>query len=588
LAAREGLKAEGRGAAISPSPEGAFATLRAMNEAQTDVLVVGAGPTGLTLASELLRQGLTVRIIDAAEAPSPWSRAVVVHARTLEVLGQVGCVDALVARGTKVRGATLWSAGETLARVEFDELDTPFPYVLCLSQQETEAVLHDALVARGGAVERGVRLTSFRQDGTGVTARLLRGEEELTVRAAWIVGCDGAHSVVRKALDQPFEGSTYEERFQLADLKIDWDTRDDRITTYFADDGIVACFPLPGGRWRLVATDVGEATEAPTADEVEALFHRRTGSGAKLSDMVWSSRFRIHCRQVASYRDDRALLAGDAAHIHSPAGGQGMNTGIQDAHNLAWKLSLVHKGYARSKLLDTYHEERHAVGQSVLRGTDAATKVAVVRSAAARGVRDELARFLTSLEVVQQKVATELTELTVNYERSSLSLEHKTSVLQGRLGTAAGGETPTVASVRAFDKAPAAGRRAKDGHATVAGEPGTRSLFAVLDARRFNVLLFDGRSDSADGYQRFAAIASVLAERFPDAVDVTVITPRTTRPAELPEKICVVLDPDGELEARYGATTECVYILRPDLYVGYRAQPVDEDKIVAWLKTVLR
>ncbi len=559
-----------------------------MNEAQTDVLVVGAGPTGLTLASELLRHGLTVRIVDAAEAPSPWSRAVAVHARTLEVLSQMGCADALVARGQKVRGATLWSAGEALARVEFDELETSFPYVLCLSQQETEAVLHDALAARGGAVERGVSLTSFRQDGAGVTARLARGGEELTARAAWIVGCDGAHSVVRKALDLPFEGSTYEERFQLADVKIDWDTRDDRITTYFADDGLVACFPLPGGRWRLVATDVGEAAEAPSADEVEALFHRRTGTGARLSDMVWSSRFRIHCRQVASYRDDRALLAGDAAHIHSPVGGQGMNTGVQDAHNLAWKLGLVHKGLARSKLLDTYHEERHAVGQSVLRGTDAATKAASVRNPLARGVRDEVARFLTSLEVVQQRVATELAELTVNYERSSLSLEHRTSILQGRLGSAAGGETPTVASVRAFDKAPAAGQRARDGRATVAGEPGTRSLFAVLDTRRFNVLLFDGRSDSADGYQRFASVASAVAERFPEGVDVTVITPRATRPAELPEKLCVVLDPDGELEARYAASTECVYVLRPDLYVGYRAQPLDQDKLLAWLKTVLR
>jgi 2-polyprenyl-6-methoxyphenol hydroxylase-like FAD-dependent oxidoreductase len=402
-----------------------------MNEAQTDVLVVGAGPTGLTLASELLRHGLTVRIVDAAEAPSPWSRAVAVHARTLEVLSQMGCADALVARGQKLRGATLWSAGEALARVEFDELDTSFPYVLCLSQQETEAVLHDALAARGGAVERGVSLTSFRQDGAGVTARLARGGEELTARAAWIVGCDGAHSVVRKALDLPFEGSTYEERFQLADVKIDWDTRDDRITTYFADDGLVACFPLPGGRWRLVATDVGEAAEAPSADEVEALFHRRTGTGARLSDMVWSSRFRIHCRQVASYRDDRALLAGDAAHIHSPVGGQGMNTGVQDAHNLAWKLRLVHKGLARSKLLDTYHEERHAVGQSVLRGTDAATKAASVRNPLARGVRDEVARFLTSLEVVQQRVATELAELTVNYERSSLSLEHPRASCRG-------------------------------------------------------------------------------------------------------------------------------------------------------------
>jgi 2-polyprenyl-6-methoxyphenol hydroxylase-like FAD-dependent oxidoreductase len=559
-----------------------------MNDAQTDVLVVGAGPTGLTLASELLRHGLTVRIVDAAAEPSPWSKAVVVHARTLEALAQMGRADALIARGRKLRGATLWSNGEALVRADFDELDTAYPFALCVPQSDTEAVLGEALGALGGAVERGVSLAGFRQDGSGVTARLTRDEEALTARASWLVGCDGAHSAVRKALGLPFEGSTYEERFLLADLRVDWDTRDDRISTWFAEDGLAACFPLPSGLWRVVLSGGEDGAEAPTLDEVEAAFSRRTGLGAKLSDLAWSSRFRVHCRQVGSYRDDRVLLAGDAAHIHSPAGGQGMNTGMQDAHNLAWKLAMVHRGHARSKLLDTYHAERHAAGQAVLRGTDAAMRAATVKGALARGVRDEVARFLTGLEVVQQRVANEVSELSVHYENGPLSQEHTTSVLQARIGTAAGGETPTVGSVRAFDKAPAAGRRARDGRATVAGEPGTRTLFEALDTRRFNVLLFDGRSDSAEGYQRFASVAAAVRERHAGAVDVTVVTPRATRPAELPEELAVVLDPDGELEARYGAATECAYVLRPDLYVGYRAQPLDEAKLLAWLDAWLR
>ena len=413
-------------------------------EAQTDVLVVGAGPAGLTLASELLRHGLTVRLIDAAEAPLPWSRAIAVHARTMEVLRQMGCVDALIAKGQKLHGVTLWSAGSVIVSMDFPELTTDFPYVLSVSQCETEAVLLDALTRRGGAVERGTRLASFRQDGTGVTATLTKGDATTTARAAWLVGCDGAHSAVRKALDLPFEGSTYEDRFVLADVKVAWDTRDDRITSYFADDGLVACFPLPAGRWRLILTDTVEGDAAPTLEEVQAMFARRTGTGATLSDMVWSSRFRIHCRQVARYRDDRVLIAGDAAHIHSPAGGQGMNTGIQDAHNLAWKLAAVHKGHARDRLLSSYHDERHAVGQSVLRGTDAATRVGVARSAVARGVRDELARFLTSLEVVQQRVAREVSELTVHYERSAMVAEDVAGVLQARVGTAAAISTGTI------------------------------------------------------------------------------------------------------------------------------------------------
>ncbi len=555
-----------------------------------DVLVVGAGPTGLMLASELLLRGLTVRLVDEAEAPSPWSRALGVHARTLDVLHASGAAEALIARGQKLHGATLWSGGAVIARVDFAELETPFPFVVCLPQRETEAVLTEVLTKRGGAVERGLKLTALRQDGTGVTATLAKSDGAETVRAAWVVGCDGARSTVRKLLDLPFEGSTYEERFLLADVTIDWDTRDDRITTYFGDDGIAAFFPMRERVTRVVLTapEGDERTDPPTLDEVQALFAKRTGSGATLSNPGWTSRFRIHCRQVASYRDDRVFLAGDAAHIHSPAGGQGMNTGIQDAHNLAWKLALVHRGHARAKLLDTYHEERHAVGRAVLRGTDAATKAASIKSAALRGVRDQVARMLTSFEVVQQRVARETAELTVNYEGSSLSREDHTSVLQARVGTAAGGETPTVTSVRYFDSAIAAGQRARDAKTTLAGATGTPGLFSLLDPSRFTVLLFDGRAASAEGYARFTSLVTTLEQRFPESVEAFVVTPRTTRPAELPASVRVLLDPDGELEALYGAPTECVYVLRPDQYVGYRAQPLDEARVLAYLGAILR
>jgi 2-polyprenyl-6-methoxyphenol hydroxylase-like FAD-dependent oxidoreductase len=560
-----------------------------MSEA-TDVLVVGAGPTGLTLACELLRHGLRVRIVDEADGPTEFSKAIAVHARTLEVLRSMGCVDALLARGQKLHGATMWSGGAAVVRADFDELETAYPFILSTPQRDTEAVLGDLLKTRGGAVERSTRLTGFKQDGTGVTATLVKGGVTETARAAWLVGCDGARSVVRKALDMPFEGSTYEDRFLLADVRIAWDARDDRIAAYFADDGLVACFPLPEKRWRLIATAGAsdDRADAPTLDEVQAVFARRTGTGATLSDLAWSSRFRIHCRQVASYRDDRVMLAGDAAHIHSPAGGQGMNTGIQDAHNLAWKLAEVHKGDARMRLLESYHDERHAVGQAVLRGTDVATRVGLLKGAVVKGVRDELARFLTGIEVVQQRVSREVAELSVGYERSAIVREDHTSVLQARIGLAASAETPTVTSVRWFDSAIAAGQRAKNGRVTVAGESGTRDLLDLVDTRRWSVLLFDGRSASAEGYQRFAAIASDLAARYPDAVATFVVTPRAQRPAELPDAIPVLLDPDGELERVYGAVTECVYVLRPDLYVGYRAQPADATRLLAYFHGILR
>ncbi len=559
-------------------------------EPSVDVLVIGAGPTGLTLASELLHRGLTVRVVDQTETPTTWSRAIGVHARSLEILREMGVADALIARGQKLHGATLWSGAETLARLDFAELDTAYPFLLAVPQPDTEAVLHDLLVARGGKVERGVALRSFRQDGCGVTAVIAKGTETESVRAAWMVGCDGAHSTVRKGLDLAFEGDTYEDRFLLADVKIGWDTRDDRISTYFSDDGLVACFPLPGGRWRLIMTaPAGDDSAAtPTLDELRVIFARRSGSGGALSDLAWAARFRIHCRQVTSYRDDRVFVAGDAAHIHSPVGGQGMNTGIQDAHNLAWKLAAVHRGLARDRLLASYHDERHAVGRSVLRGTDVATKVGTLKAPAARAMRDQVARMLTSLEVIQHRVAREVAELTVAYENSAIVGEHSQGILQGRIGTAAGAETPTVSSIRQFDGAARAGQRAPDGRVTRAGESGTRRLLDVLDHRRWNLLLFDGRSESAEGYARFAAIAGAVRGRYGEAVDVTVVTPSATRPTEVPEGIAVLLDPDHELERAYGAVTECMYLLRPDLYVGYRSQPADEGRVLAYLRPLLR
>jgi 2-polyprenyl-6-methoxyphenol hydroxylase-like FAD-dependent oxidoreductase len=555
-----------------------------------DVLVVGAGPTGLMLAGECLRHGLSVRVIDTSTGPVKESRAIVVHARTLEILDDLGVGDAFVAKGKKLVGATLWAAGEPIVRADFDELETKHPYILSISQAETEGLLEGLVVERKGKVERETELLSFRQDGTGVTAKLRTKAGETTCRAAWIVGADGCRSTVRKALGIPFEGATYDDRFLLADVAIDWDVRDDRLSSYFGEDGLVACFPMPGGRWRLIGTARAgdERTEAPTLEEMQALFTARSGTKGKLADATWLARFRIHCRQVARYRDDRAFLCGDAAHVHSPAGGQGMNTGMHDAHNLAWKLALVHRGDARGALLDSYEVERHAVGKGLLAGTDAATKVGTLKNAFARGFRNEIARFLSSLEFVQARIVRDVAELGIEYRKSPIVREDVTGLLNARLGTAGGGETPTLGTVREFAAGPAAGARAPDGRVTVAGTAGTTRLLSELDTRKTNVLLFDGKSASPDGYARFSAVDAAVKERFGASVAVSVVTPRNVRPPELTAGIPVFLDESGELEQKYAAATECVYVVRPDLWIGYRAQPVSEEKLTAWLAGFLR
>lgn len=554
-----------------------------------DVLVVGAGPTGLTMACEALRRGLSVRIIDSKAGPSTTSKAIVVHARTLEIFEDVGIADALIERGLELRGVTMWAGGEVIVTAEFDDLDTRFHYLLSIAQSETESVLLERLEALGGKVEWETQLIGFRQDGTGATARVKKAGDE-TIRAAWLVGCDGAHSAVRRALELELEGTTYEEHFLLADVAIRWDTRDDRISTWFAEDGMWACFPMKGGRWRVIASaPSSDAAELPpTLEDLQVIFDRRTGSGGVLSDSTWLARFRIHCRQVARYRDDRVFLAGDAAHVHSPAGGQGMNAGIQDAHNLAWKLALVQRGDARGKLLDSYETERHAVGRAILRGTDFATKVGTFKNPVARAARNEAARYLSGFEFVQQRIKSELSELGTSYESSPIVSEDRLSMLSARLGSAAGGETPTLGSMRDFEAGPKAGSRAPDGKVTVAGSGGTKRLAEVIDGRVHTLLLFDGKSDSDDGYDRLLAIEAAVREKWGELVRTFVVTPRAARPSQVPESIPVLLDPDGDLEKRYAAATECVYLIRPDLYVGYRSQPADQTKLITYLKTIFR
>jgi 2-polyprenyl-6-methoxyphenol hydroxylase-like FAD-dependent oxidoreductase len=558
--------------------------------ADLDVLVVGAGPTGLMAACELRRHGLSVRVIDAAATPTTLSKAIALHARTLEILEDMRLVDEVVDAGLKVGGVTVIANGETLVAADMGELPTRYPYLLCIPQSDTEAILAKKLVSQDVAIERDCKLVSFTQDGTGVTATIATKSGEQKVRAAWLVGADGAHSTVRRQLEIPFEGSTYEERFLLADVRIEGHLREDRVTSFFAEDGVLACFPMKEHRFRLIGLCPGDQTtdEAPTLEAMSTLFAKRSGLDAKVSDARWLAQFRVHCRQVAKYRDDRVFLAGDAAHIHSPVGGQGMNTGLQDAHNLAWKLALVHRGAARGLLLDSYHQERHGVGSAILCGTDAATRAITLKNVVARTMRNEVARFMSSFEVVQRRIAEHAAELSVGYESSPIVREDVTGLLQGRIGTAAGGETPTVVSVREFDAGPKPGARALDGVVSVAGQPGTKRLLEVIDSRHHSLLLFDGKSESAEGYARFAAIAAAVRARFPGLVDPIVVTPRRTRPDGLTDDTIVVFDPDGELERAYAASTECLYLLRPDLYVAYRSQPADEAKLTTYLKSVLR
>ncbi|MEU7822563.1 FAD-dependent oxidoreductase [Catellatospora sp. NPDC049133] len=353
-----------------------------MSTPTVDVLIVGAGPAGLTAAVVLTQRGHTVTVVDTQAEGANTSRAAVVHARTLEVLQPYGVTEELTARGIHAARFTIRDRDRLLVPVPFGGLPTPFPYTLMISQAETEAVLLARLKELGGTVLRPATVTAVRQDDTGVTATLDGGRE---IRATYLIGADGMHSTVRQNAGIGFTGSTYAESFTLADVRLDGAVSDAEVVLYFSPAGMVVVAPLPDGTFRIVAT-VDSAPEVPDVAFVQHLLDTRGPKAARVAvrEVVWGSRFRVHHRVADTFRDRRVLLAGDAAHVHSPAGGQGMNLGIDDAAALGDALSRVLQG-ASPEILDEYAATHRAHAQKVVafagRLTTLATMPAFVRPA---------------------------------------------------------------------------------------------------------------------------------------------------------------------------------------------------------------
>ncbi|MFG1426256.1 FAD-dependent monooxygenase [Roseixanthobacter glucoisosaccharinicivorans] len=390
------------------------------------VLIAGAGPVGLTLAGELARYGVGVRIVDTSAARTDKSKALVLWSRSLELLARTGRAQDFVAAGMEVYGARISNGRTLIAEIDFDAAESLFPAAVMIPQSETERLLETHLESLGVKVERTTGLTGFALVGDGVHATLrdASGREE-QVEADWLVGCDGAHSTVRHTLGMDFAGSTQPSDWVLADVHLEGLTPD-KLDIYWHSDGILAFFPITGGRYRMVA-DLGPAqSEAhrpdPTLAEVQALVDARGPGGIRMHDPFWLANFRINERKVKDYSLGRAFLAGDAAHIHSPAGGQGMNTGMQDAFNLAWKLALVVRGRARPALLDSYSVERSAVGDLVLHNATRMTDLAVMRNPLAQAVRNFAAHVVLGLSQVQRRASHSLTELEIAYPHSPLSV----------------------------------------------------------------------------------------------------------------------------------------------------------------------
>jgi 2-polyprenyl-6-methoxyphenol hydroxylase-like FAD-dependent oxidoreductase len=400
---------------------------------ETEVLIAGAGPTGLVLALWLARQGIKVRIVDRSAGPGTSSRAMAVQARTLELYRQLGLADEIVEAGLRNPAINMWVKGERRARLSFRDAGrelTPYPFVLIYPQDRHERVLVRRLEEEGVRVERDTELLGFDQDADAVVARLRTPAGETVCKAKWLAGCDGAHSLVRHKMGTGFEGGTYEHTFYVADVDVSGPSANGEIHLSLEDGDFAALFAydLQGGA-RLVGAVRDEALGAGHELAFDDVRQRAIASlGLTIERVNWFSTYRVHHRVTGHYRGGRALLLGDAAHVHSPAGGQGMNTGIGDAVNLAWKLAHVLRGRAPESLIDTYEAERKAFARKLVETTDRVFSFVIAEGGFADFVRTRIAPLFASaaygIEPVRSFMFRVLSQMGIHYPDSPLSAGH--------------------------------------------------------------------------------------------------------------------------------------------------------------------
>jgi 2-polyprenyl-6-methoxyphenol hydroxylase-like FAD-dependent oxidoreductase len=511
----------------------------------TDVLVVGGGPVGLVAGAELARRGVRVRVIDKLAQPTDQSRAIALHARSLDMFDRMGIVDELLSTGIKATAMQLYAGHSKLFRVPLGDVDSAFPFTLNTPQTETERVLGEHLESLGVTVDRDVELVALSQDSQAVHLTLRRNDGSTEqVSASWVIAADGGHSTVRKMVGAKLAGSFVGERFLLGDVDAEHSLDLDSMHTFLSPDGPVVVLPMRDGRMRFLA-EVHDAPGAPmnlhpTQDELQAVIDRRIG-GIRLVHSHWLTSFEIHHARVSAYRWGRVFLAGDAAHIHSPAAGQGMNTGMQDAFNLAWKLAAVVNGEAGDTLLDSYQAERLPVADQVIAFTDRLTRAGTL-SGLPRRIRDVAIRMLSHVPAARRVMAENAEEVNINYRKSPIAV----------------GSRPRRAKVAAGEHVPHLADPELQKQLRAACENTAHVVFTIAAGRV---------APAAGG---------------PGQTQVLV----TIDEAPVAGYDSVVADPKGVVAQRFGLNSGGRVVIRPDGYIGAVASLDDTTTVADYFATV--
>lgn len=558
-----------------------------LGTSRVDVLVIGAGPTGLTAAAEARRHGLSVRIVDKNPERTPFSKALVVHSRTMELLSDLGLSARVQARGREFRALNLYADRTPIARIDFQELDwqdAPYPFWLSIPQCDTELCLAEHLRCLGVEVEWSTQLLGVTQSPDHASARLLQEDGETALcEAHWLVACDGGRSDVRSALGIDFQGSVSDDVFILADVRMESDLADAEGYNLMARDGLTLIVPMPAPKQVRLILHMPElsAKDRPviTLELLQSLLDKRTGFKTRVSDLGWTSHFSSRHFLARHHRKGRIFLAGDAAHIHSPVGGQGLNTGIQDAYNLMWKLALYHKGHATAALLDSYEAERHPVAKATIKYVKRATRMLTLRRRIPQWVRNRLARILMNTRRVRDRLGRDVGMLSLSYKKSPVVAEDVPQ--SGWLSTLA--QKLSAGAPRGPSSGPVAGELAPSRNGRTASGSPVR-LLDVMRGTHHTLLLFAGMNGAVAPAGWSSAVAH-LRQRYDAAIEPVFIQEGDARAPGLSGTL--LCDPDAALHRRYGAQAPCLYLVRPDKYIAYRCQPVDFDRLRAYLDRVL-
>lgn len=521
------------------------------------VLIVGAGPTGLMMACELARHHIAFRIIDKNPERTLSSNATWIQTLTIEIFNQIGIVDRFLKIGHPCDAINLYIDGKSLVTIPLNNIDSTYPYVLMLPQSETERLLIERLSEFNQRVERPLELIDVKQNNNSVMATVKHadGHTEI-ITSDWLIACDGANSSVREKCQLFFPGEDLSEQFIVADAQIDSFMSKNAMHVFFDQGTLFLATPLGENNYRITANlHLPVQRKIFTEREVIEMAQERAHGAYYINKVSWISSFWIHSKLVDHMRDKLIFLAGDAAHIHSPAGGQGMNTGLQDAYNLAWKLALVIEGKAKPSLLNSYQSERYPVVNNIVNQTESLTKMALFDKSFSSKLRQFSKKFLRNEVMSSKKIGEQITQLDIRYKDSD---------------------------VISYDEHPRAKSPQQGEHAPDVIIHSSKRLYDYLQNTLHNVLFFTGSSEIKNTLEQLAQLQKLLNKIFPEQIKIHIVTNE-----ELKDVDNIILDVMNAIHDRYNIKHASLYIIRPDGYISYYSTDFNHHSIVDFLKRYL-